>query len=91
MFTRIGLAALLVAVGPSLAAAQGSTAPLPAPRTAPLPAPPMKTAPTSGQTNAGSQTNAGGQNAIINPPAARSGEKGLSGNPDEPVTIKRLK
>jgi hypothetical protein len=88
MFTRIALAALLVAVSTSLAAAQSSTAP--SGTTQALPAPPMKTAPSSGQTNAPNQTKSQSGNTIINP-AAREGEKGLSGNPDEQVQIRRLK
>lgn len=91
MFTRLALAALLVAISTSLAAAQSSTA-TGTPRA--MPAPPMKTAPTAGQTNSSGQTKsqsgAGSGNTIITP-SAREGEKGLSGNPDEQVQIRRLK
>jgi hypothetical protein len=83
MFTRIALAALIVAAGPSLVAAQSGTSST----TRPLPAPPMKTAPTSGQT-APSQ----GKSP---PPAARSGEKGLRTGNDavtgDLLEIKRIK
>jgi hypothetical protein len=82
MFTRIALAALIVAAGPSLVAAQSGTSST----TRPLPAPPMKTAPTSGQT-APSQGKS--------PPAARSGEKGLRTGNDavtgDLLEIKRIK
>jgi hypothetical protein len=80
MFTRIALAALIVAIGPSLAAAQSST-------TKPLPAPSMKTAPSSGQTAP--------DRSKFPPPAARSGEKGLRIGNDavtgDPLEIRRIK
>ena len=83
MFTRLVLAALIVAIGPSLVAAQGNSSG----STRLLPAPPMKTAPTSGQTapNPGKSP----------PPAARSGEKGLRIGNDavtgDPLEIRRIK
>jgi hypothetical protein len=84
MFTRIALTALIIATGPTLAAAQSSTATTGA---KPLPAAPMKTAPAAGQT-----TPAQGKSP---PPAARSGEKGLRVGNDavtgDLLEIKRLK
>jgi hypothetical protein len=83
MFARIALAAVIVAIGPSLVAAQSSTS---GPTQA-LPAPPMKTAPTSGQTAPGQSKSP--------PPAARSGEKGLRIGNDavtgDLLEIKRMK
>ena len=83
MFTRMALAALIVAIGPSFAAAQSSTSFT----TRPLPAPPTKTAPTSGQTAPGQSKSP--------PPAARSGEKGLRIGNDavtgDLLEIKRIK
>jgi hypothetical protein len=83
MFTRLALAVLIVAAGPSLVAAQSSTSFT----TKPLPAPPMKSAPTSGQT-------VPGQSKSL-PPAARSGEKGLRIGNDavtgDLLEIKRIK
>ena len=84
MFTRIALAAAIVAIGPSLVAAQNSTSGT----TGPLPAPPMKTAPASGQSSSDS-------NKVVIPPAARSGEKGLRTGNDavngDLLEIKRVK
>jgi hypothetical protein len=83
MFTRLALAALIVAMGPSLVAAQGNSSGT----TKPLPAPPMKTAPSSGQTVPDQSKSP--------PPAARSGEKGLRIGNDavtgDLIEIKRMK
>ena len=78
--TRIILATLLAAAAPLLATAQSSTATSGTTK-------PMQSAPASGNTS--------GQKAVI-PPAARSGEKGLSVGEgavtgDNPVEIKRNK
>jgi hypothetical protein len=78
--TRIILAALLLLAAPAVAAAQSSTATSGTVK-------PMQSAPASG--------NAQGGKAVI-PPAARSGEKGLSVGEgavtgDNPVEIKRNK
>jgi|GEM_PF-5934444 len=79
MKTRIVIAALLLACGSSLAAAQSSTA-VPA-------AKPTTAAPAAATGNAPN-----GQQKVQIPPAARSGEKGLPGvMSDEPMEIKREK
>jgi hypothetical protein len=76
------LAAILLAANSSIAAAQSSTAT--SGTTAPMPAP------VAG--NAG--TAPAGQNKVVIPPAARSGEKGLRVGNDavgDPIEIKRVK
>ena len=79
MNTRIILVAFLLAV-PSLAFAQSSTATSGITK-------PMTTAPAS-------NTLPNGQQKYVAPPAARSGERGLSvgeGAADVPIEIKRIK
>jgi hypothetical protein len=81
------LAAILLAANSSIAAAQSSTAT--SGTTAPMVAP-MPSAPVAG--NAG--TAPAGQNKVVIPPAARSGEKGLRVGNDavgDPIEIKRRK
>lgn len=82
MSTRIALAAILLAAGCSLAAAQSSTATSGTTQ-------PMTSAPAS------SNTLPNGQPKWQPPPAARSGEKGLPVGPDafkgEPLEVKRVK
>jgi hypothetical protein len=83
MKSHLVLAAILFAANSSTAVAQSSTATSGA--TAPMPS-----APVAGNTG----TAPAGQNKVVMPPAARSGEKGLRVGNDavsDPVEIKRQK
>ena len=83
MKSHLVLAAILLAANSSIASAQSSTAT--SGTTAPMPS-----APVAG--NAG--TAPAGQNKVVIPPAARSGEKGLRVGNDavgDPIEIKRQK
>ena len=82
MKSYLVLVAILLAANSSVAAAQSSTAS--------GTAAPMPSAPVAG--NAG--TAPAGQNKVVIPPAARSGEKGLRVGNDavgDPIEIKRVK
>jgi hypothetical protein len=85
MFTRIALAAVLLAGTSSFGRAQNNPT---SGTTQALPAPPMKSAPASGQ-------NSSDSNKVVVPPAARSGEKGLRTGNDavngDLLEIKRMK